>query len=90
VDYIKPHIGGYICRHELSGFPNDAIAVGLDLEGCREWFDQNVGTGEEAFQKVLREAEEAILIDLRSPKTRREIWDEARRFVREIFPAVNN
>jgi hypothetical protein len=85
VEGIKPHIGGYICRRELSGSPNDKIAIGMDLQGAREWFEQNVGTGDEAFQNALEDAEREILKDLRSPATRHQIWDEARRFVREIF-----
>jgi hypothetical protein len=85
---IKPQIAGFICRRELSGFPNDEVAIKIDVELCRDWFDKHVGTGEGAFNAVLRDAEREILVDLRSPKTRREIWGEARRFDDEIFPKV--
>jgi hypothetical protein len=87
VHQIKPQIAGFICRRELSGFPNDEVAIKTDVELCREWFDEHVGTGEDAFNAVLKDAECEILIDLRSPKTRHEIWAEARRVVAEIFPA---
>jgi hypothetical protein len=87
VDGIKPHIGGYICRRELSGSPNDEIAIGMDLEGCRAWFDRCVGTGDAEFAAALQEAELEILEDLKSPIVVQGIWSEAGRFVREIFPA---
>ena len=82
---IKAHLGGYICRRELSDSPNESIAVEMDLQTCREWFDKDVGTGEEAFQKALQDAEHEILEDLKSPQVLAEIWMEAERFVREVF-----
>lgn len=85
---MKAAIAGYIVRRELSGKPNDQTAIESDLDNCRNWFYQNVGEDETAFNTAVRDAEDEILIDLRSPKTRHEIWAEARRFVNDVFPAV--
>jgi hypothetical protein len=85
---MKAHIAGYIVRRELSGSPNDAIAIESDLDGCRNWYEKNVGGDEAAFSSAVAEAERELLIDLRSPKTRREIWNESRRFVAVIFPKL--
>jgi hypothetical protein len=87
VDHVKARIGGFICRRELSGFPNDQIAIDMDLRGARQCFDEYIGTGDEAFKAALQDAERGILEDLRSPTVILEIWAEARRVVREIFPA---
>jgi hypothetical protein len=87
VDSVKPHIGGYICRRELSGSPNDQIAIEMDLQSCRNWFDRNVGTGDEAFKIAIAGAEAEILFDLKSQSVVNGIWAEAHRFVQEIFPA---
>lgn len=87
IQNVKISLAGYICRQKLSGTPNDQSPVEMDLHTCRKWFDEHVGTGEDAFNSAVQQAERELIIDLRSPKTRREIWDEARRFVREIFPA---
>ena len=98
LDVLKANIGGYICRRELSAFPNDEIAIGMDLQGAREWFDcqQNqpvstfsIGAGDAAFKVALEDAERAILQDLEFPFVVQDIWSEARRFVKEIFPAPN-
>jgi hypothetical protein len=86
---IKAHIAGYIVRREMSGWPNDTTAIESDLDGCRNWYENNFGGDEAAFNAAVGEAEHEILIDLRSPKTRREIWDEARRFVAVIFPKLH-
>jgi hypothetical protein len=86
IENIKISLAGYIVRRELSGYPNDAIAIGSDLGSCRDWFYENIGEDEAVFNAAVADAEREILIDLRSPKTRREIWDEARRFVAVIFP----
>ena len=88
VAQMKAHIGGFIVRRELSDEPNEHISVEHDLQGAREWFDSNVGTGEEAFQKALEQAERDILEDLKDPNIVTEIWSEARRFVNDIFPPI--
>jgi hypothetical protein len=85
VDKLKANIGGYICRRELSGDPNDQTAIEMDLHSAREWFDRNVGTGEEAFTAAIAEAERAILFDLQSQSVVDEIWAEANRFVEQVF-----
>jgi hypothetical protein len=83
---LKADIAGYIVRRELSGEPNDHIAIERDLNEARERFDKYVGTGDDAFNALVVEAEAEILIDLRSPAIRHEIWEEARQFVKEVFP----
>lgn len=87
---MKAHIAGYIVRRELSGSPNDAVAIESDLDGSRNWYENNVRGDEVTFNAAVAEAEREILVDLRSPKIRREIWDEARKFVSEIFPTISN
>jgi hypothetical protein len=86
VNRMKASIAGYICRRELSGWPNDLTAIESDLDSCRNWYANNVGGEEAAFNAAVQDAGRELLIDLRSPKTRREIWEEARRVVAEIFP----
>lgn len=83
---IKANIAGYVVRRELSKYPNDQIAVEKDLEDARSWFDQKVGASEEAFQRVIQQAEREILQDLQDPKVVEELWQEAARFVAEVFP----
>ena len=86
VSNIKADIAGFICRRELTKHPNDRIAIESDLETARYWFDQNVGTGDEAFQSAVQQAEREILEDLKSETVVLEIWAEAQRFMDEIFP----
>jgi hypothetical protein len=83
---LKADIAGYIVRRELSGKPNDHIAIERDLHGARERFDEHVGTGDDAFNGLVAKAEAEILIDLRNPAIRHAIWEEARLFLREVFP----
>ncbi|MGD0908540.1 MAG: SEC-C metal-binding domain-containing protein [Candidatus Acidiferrales bacterium] len=85
VDSLKANIGGYICRRKLSDDPNDQTAIEMDLYSAREWFDKNVGTGDEAFKAAIAEAEAEILVDLKSESVVAEIWDAANRFVKEVF-----
>jgi hypothetical protein len=49
-----------------------------DFAGCREQFDKYVGTDDAAFDALILEAERSILIDLRSPQVRKEIWAAAK------------
>lgn len=71
----------------MSDTPNDAIAIGSDIDGAREWFDEHVGTGDETFNAAVTKAEQAVADDLQSPAVRKEILAEAKRFQEEIFPA---
>ncbi len=87
IDNIKASVAGYIVRREMSEEPNDEIAISMDIDGARDWFDRHVGTGDEDFKKCIAEAEEAVLEDLQSPAVKKEIWAEAHRFQQEIFPA---
>jgi hypothetical protein len=79
---LKANIAGHICRREMSNSPNDEIAIGMDIEGCRKWFDDDA-----SFKAALQDAERDLLEDLKSPVVVEGIWEEARRFVKEIFPA---
>jgi hypothetical protein len=85
VDEVKAYIAGYVCRREMTGTPNDKIAIGSDLDGCRKWFDRWVGTGDLGFAASVDEADSELLKDLRLPGVRREIWRTARKFEREVF-----
>jgi hypothetical protein len=67
-------------RIELIGIKN-----GMDLHSCRQWFDENIGPGDEAFKAAVVEAEAEILLDLESESVLDEIWTEAQRFVEEVF-----
>jgi SEC-C motif len=84
VDNLKAHIGGFIVRREMS-MPNERIAIEMDLQGAREWFDESIGTGDGAFKTAIAEAEAEILLDLKSKAVVRELWGEARKFVEEVF-----
>lgn len=85
---IKAFLAGYIARRELSDSPNDHIAVGMDLQNCRDWFDRHVGTGDDAFKQVVADAEREILEDLKSQIVVGEMWAEAKRFVKEVFEPI--
>jgi hypothetical protein len=85
VAQIKGHIGGFICRREMSDQPNDPIAVEMDLHSCRQWFDENVRTGDDVFKVAVAEAEAEILLDLESESVVDEIWAETQTFVEEVF-----
>lgn len=85
VAHIKARIGGFVCRRELSDEPNDNIAIEMDLQGAREYFDQTVGTGDDAFKQAVEDAEREILEDLQSQSVVDELWAEAKRFVKEVF-----
>jgi hypothetical protein len=85
-DNLKPIVAGYIARREMSTQPNDAIAISSDTDNARRWFDEHVGASDEAFQKALKKAEDAVTVDLQSPLIQREVRAEARRFQEEIFP----
>jgi hypothetical protein len=87
VDNIKVSVAGYIVRREMSEEQNDEIAISMDIDGARGRFDLHFGTGDEDFKKCVHEAEETVIKDLQSPAVRKEIWAEAKRFQREIFPA---
>jgi hypothetical protein len=84
---VKASIAGFVIRRELSDEPNDHIAVEMDLQTCRDWFDKNVGAGDDAFKSAIAEAESEILADLKSKSVVTEIWAEAKRFVEEVFQA---
>jgi hypothetical protein len=83
----KAHIAGFVCRREMTDSPNDAVSIGMDLATCRERFDRYIGTGDDAFKRFTGDAERLLLADLRSPSIRQEIWAEAKRFEKQIFPA---
>ena len=86
MEYFKPCVAGYVCRREISDTPNEAIAIGSDIDGAREWFDEHVGTGDEAFNAAVTKAEQAVADDLQSPAVGKEIRAEAKRFQEDIFP----
>ncbi|VVB53001.1 Uncharacterised protein [uncultured archaeon] len=83
----KADLAGFICRREMTDSPNDEIAISSDIATCRGRFDRYIGTGDEAFKKLLKDVEAALLVDLKSPSIRAEIWAEAKRFEKQIFPA---
>jgi hypothetical protein len=83
---VKAHLGGFVCRREMSDTPNDEIAIGTDIDGCRNWWMQHKLGSEEIFQAALAKAEAEIMQDLKSPAVRAEIQAEANRFMKEIFP----
>jgi hypothetical protein len=86
LDNLKADVAGYICRREMSELPNDQIAIGSDLEDALNWYRRRSGT-EEEFRQLVVEAENAVTKDLQSSTVREEIWAEAKRFEKEIFPA---
>jgi hypothetical protein len=83
----KACLGGFICRREMTDSPNDAVAIEKDLARCRVRFDKHIGGGDEAFKLFVADAERLLLEDLKSPSVKDEIWAEAKRFEKEIFPA---
>jgi hypothetical protein len=87
---IKTHIGGFVFRSELSSSPNDEISIGMDTDGCRQWYQERVGGTEDDFIKAIEEARQEIINDLRSPKFRHEVWATAREFEGGVFGAGAN
>lgn len=85
LDTLKGYVAGYICRREMSSVPNDAVAIGADRDVARVYFNERVGGDDKAFQTAIKDAEDTVLIDLRSPAVRREVWAEAKRFREEVF-----
>jgi len=84
---IKASIAGFIVRRELTpSNPNDEIAIELDIESARRWFDQQIGGTDEEFETAMEQAERGIIQDLKSRRVVDAIRAEARRFVREVFP----
>ena len=86
-DYVKACVAGYVCRREMSDEPNDGVAINMDVDSGRPWYQEHVGGTEKEFQKVIVEADRSILADLKSSAVRAEIWAAAKRFEEEIFPA---
>jgi hypothetical protein len=84
---IKTHIGGFVFRSELSSSPNDEISIGMDTDGCREWYQERVGGTEDEFKEAVEAVRQEIIKDLRSPKFKQEVWATAREFEREVFGA---
>jgi hypothetical protein len=82
----KANLAGFVCRREMTDSPNDKIAIEKDLESCRKRFDKCIGGDDEVFQLFVAEAEGLLLEDLKSLSIREEIWTEAKRFEKEIFP----
>ncbi len=83
----KADLAGFVCRREMTDSPNDEIAIERDLAHCRARFDKHIGGEDKAFKLFVAEAERLLLEDLKSPFIREEIWAEAKRFEKEIFPA---
>lgn len=86
-DYVKACVAGYVCRREMSDEPNDGVAIDMDVDSARPWYQIHVGGTEEAFQKVIVEAEDVVVKDLKDTAARAGVLAEANRFEREIFPA---
>jgi hypothetical protein len=86
MDALKAHVAGYVCRREMTDTPNDEITIGMDLEAVRKPFE-NIGGTEEESRQMVAETEKAVTNDLQSSAVREEIWAEAKRFEKEIFPA---
>jgi hypothetical protein len=80
-------VAGYVCRREMSDEPNDGVAINMDVDSARPWYQEHVGGTEQEFQKVIVEAEDALLKDLKDTLVRAGVLAEAKRFEKEIFPA---
>jgi hypothetical protein len=89
IDYVKVCVAGYVCRREVSDEPNDGVAINMDADSARPWYQEHVGGTEKEFQKVIVEAELSIVQDLQDTAVRAGVLAEAKRFQREIFPAQN-
>jgi hypothetical protein len=85
IDYVKASVAGYVCRREMSDTPNDSVAITLDIDFARDWYQKRVGGTEAEFQKVIVEAERSILQDLKDPAVQAGVLAEAYRFQNEIF-----
>jgi hypothetical protein len=72
---------------EYYGSPNDAIAIGMDINGARQRYAELVGGTEADFQKEVVKAKAEIIAELASPAVQAEILAEINRFEQEIFPA---
>jgi hypothetical protein len=83
---IKAGIAGFVVR-EYYGSPNDAIAIGMDINGARQRYAELVGGTEADFQKEVVKAKAEIIAELASPAVQAEILAEINRFEQEIFPA---
>jgi hypothetical protein len=81
---LKPFIASFIFREKLA-VPNDEIAIGMDMDDARQWFDEYVGTGDAGFDAAFKESRDEIIKDLRSPAFKKKAWDTAREFSREVF-----
>jgi hypothetical protein len=82
---VKSFIGGFRFRELLSDTPNDEIAIGMDMDNCRTWFDAYVGIGDAGFDLAIEVAKDEISMDLRQPEFRKLAWDTAREFERKVF-----
>ena len=86
---IRIYIQGVVFRERLTDSLDEESAIDNDTACAREWYDENVGLGEESFLLAVETTKEEIIRDLRSPAFRRTAWDEARRIAAEILTFKN-
>jgi hypothetical protein len=83
---LKTKIAGVVFREILTDTPNDAVAIWRDTQDGRTIYHK-ISLDEDAFQRDLKAARDAVIEDLQSSEFQELAWKTAKEFGREIFPA---